>query len=253
MKLRFAILGCLGFCTTALAQLSPPGMGETKIAYWSAIGVSQKVSENNSTTAYVGWGMISGTDSDSPLEKPSIFVVNEEFYHKFGKNWKGSLALSYRRQHEYDESEDLPETDVMQQEFRAYGRIQYALDLGGVKWATTFRQEARRFCADDFSNVEDGLQLRTRFKTQFFVPMDAAEHHSIMGSAEALFSAARDSHEGWDGMGYKESRFCLYYSLSPESLPLTFDIGYMNDLIGHGSHTTDASYVAMDIIVKDPF
>lgn len=253
MKIVLAILAYLGFTVTATAQLSPPGMGETKTAYWSAIGINQKLDENNSSTTYIGLGRISGEAGSDPMDKPSIFIVNEEFYHKFSPHWRYSLALSYRRQHEYEAVESLAETDVIQQEFRAYGRLQYGLRIGSVKWNNTIREEARRFYADDFSAVENGFQLRTRFKTQVSVPLDAGAHSAILGSAEALFSAARDSDHGWQGMGYKESRFCLYYSLSPESLPVTFDVGYMNDLIGHGSHTTDASYVAMDIIVKDPF
>ncbi|MCW4467573.1 DUF2490 domain-containing protein [Flavobacterium sp. MFBS3-15] len=251
MKIRFAILACLGVAATAWAQLSPPGMGATKTAYWSAIGINQKLGENNSTTAYLGWGRVSGADGGSPVDMPLIFVANQEFYHKFSPRWKYSVALSYRRQHEYEAGEGLADTDAIQQEFRVYGRLQYSQDIGGVKWATTLRQEVRRFYADDFSDAEYGLQLRTRFKTQVSVPLNS--HNSIMGSAEALFSASRDNHAGWQGMGYKESRFCLYYSLSPESLPVTFDVGYMNDLMGHGSHTADASYVAIDIIVKDPF
>lgn len=74
-----------------------------------------------------------------------------------------------------------------------------------------------------------------------------------MGSAEALFAMADDKTEGWDDPEYKEARFCLYYSYSPHNMPVTFDIGYMNDLIGNGHDTEDASYIAMDIIIKDPF
>ena len=74
-----------------------------------------------------------------------------------------------------------------------------------------------------------------------------------MGSAEALFSITNDSSKGWGKPDYKESRFCLYYCYSPDDFPVTFDIGYMNDLIGYGSHITDASYLAVDIIIKNPF
>ena len=253
MKIRSAIMACLGFSVAATAQLSPPGMGETKEAYWSAIGLNQKLTEKDNSITYVGVGRISGIQEDGVMNKPSIFVVNEEVYHKLSTHLKYSGALSYRRQHEYDAGPGIAGTDEIKQEFRVYGRLQYGLEIASVKWNNTLREEARKFYADDFSDVENGFQLRTRLKTQVVIPLDHESHNTILWSAEALFSAASDSHHGWDGMGYKESRFCLYYSLSPANIPVTFDIGYMNDLMGHGSQMADANYLAMDIIVKDLF
>jgi hypothetical protein len=239
--------------STAVAQLSPPGMGETRTAFWSALGIKQSLDEKNTSTTYVGLGRISGAKSNNSVAMPSIFVVNQEFYHKLGTQWNCSMALSYRRQHEYDESFDAPEAEAINQEFRLYGRLQHIKNFGNLKWATTLRQEVRKFYTEDFAQVPDGLQLRTRLKTQFLVPLDADAQSSLMGSAEALFAMADDSNKGWGSPAYKESRFCLYYCYSPASLPITFDIGYMNDLIGYGQNTTDVSYLAMDIIVANPF
>lgn len=239
------------FSVTALAQLSPPGLGTTNTAFWSAIGVQKKLDEKNYAMTYVGQGRISGTETDNPFDMPSIIVLNEEIYHKVNSHLKYSYALSYRRQHEYDEGFDATESNIINQEFRVYGRLAYAVNLGSVKWTTTLRQEMRKFYTDDFKPVSDAFQLRTRLKTQLLFPVD--RHSSLMGSAEVLFAMANDSEEGWGRPDYKESRFCLYYSYSPDDLPVIFDIGYMNDLIGHGQHFTDASYIAMDIIIKDPF
>ncbi|WP_181369415.1 DUF2490 domain-containing protein [Flavobacterium album] len=228
-------------------------MGETKTAFWSAAGVKQELDNINTSMTYVGFGRISGSNEADPLDMPSIFVLNQEFYHKFSPDWKYSFALSYRRQHEYDESFEENKQDAINQEFRFYIRLQYTADLGTVRWTTTLRQEARKFYTDDFAEVPDGLQFRTRLKTQLVVPLDNAGVNSVAGSAEALFAIAKDNSEGWGNFEYKESRFCLYYSLSLKDIPVTFDIGYMNDLIGYASDTYDANYIAMDIIVKDPF
>ncbi len=241
------------FCTTALAQLSPPGMGGTNTALWSAVGVKQGLNEKNTSMTYVGFGRISGANEGDPLGMPSIFVVNQEFYHKFSPDWKYSFAVSYRRQHEYDESYEDKEKDAINQEFRVYGRLQYTADFGDTKLTTTLRQEVRKFYTDNFAQLPNDFQLRTRLKAQYAVPLDIAGMSNLMGSAEALFAVSNDSSEGWGSMVYKETRFCLYYNFSPQSLPVAFDVGYMNDLIGHGSHTVDASYLAFDVIVKDPF
>lgn len=254
MKTLFTTLYfALFFSFTAIAQLSPPGLGSTNTAFWSAVGVKQKLSEKNSSITYVGMGRISGIESNNAFSMPSILVLNEEFNHKLNKNWSYSAALSYRRQRQYDEGFEELESTVVNQEFRVYGRLKYSVDLGSAKWSTTFRQEVRKFYTADFAQVPDGLQLRSRLKTQLLFPLDSDKENSLMGSAEALFAIANDSGTGWGTPAYKESRFCLYYCYSPDSLPVTFDVGYMNDLMGHGHHTTDASYLAVDIIIENPF
>lgn len=250
--LLFTLYFSFVFSVAALAQLSPPGLGKTNTAFWSAVGVKQKLNEKNSSTTYFGLGRISGKGND-PFNMPSIYVINQEFYHKLNTNWTYSAALSYRRQHEYDESFEDEESSAINQEFRVYGRLQYKTNFNDVKWTTTLRQEVRKFYTDDFTRVPDGLQLRTRLKTQLLVPLDNDSENSLMGSAEALFAIANDSDTGWGNLAYKESRFCLYYIYSPDNFPVTFDVGYMNDLIGNGHHITDVSYLAMDIIIENPF
>ena len=249
LTLSFSFL----FSVTALAQLSPPGLGKSNTAFWSAVGVKQKLDEKNSSTTYFGMGRISGTKENNPFNVPSIVVINQEFYHKLNTNWTYSAALSYRRQHEYDEGFDKEESAGINQEFRLYGRLQYSTNVGNSKWTTTLRQEVRKFYTADFGAVPDGLQLRTRLKTQFFVPLDNDSENNLIGSAEALFAMANDSNEGWGNPEYKESRFYLYYSYSPHSLPVTFDVGYMNDFIGYGHNITDVSYLALDVIIENPF
>lgn len=251
--LLFVFIVCLAFSLKTFAQLTPPGLGETRSAFWSAVGVSQKLDEKNTSKTYFGTGYISGTENNNLLNAPSIMVLNQEFYHRLNSKWQYSYALSYRRQHEYDENFNVPLDMGIKQEFRIYGRVGYTVALGKVKWTTTLRQEVRKFYTDDFDQVTDGLQLRTRLKTQLFIPLDNDSENTIMGSAEALFAMSKDSNEGWSSPEYKEARFCLYYSYSPESMPVTFDVGYMNDLMGNGHDTSDAGYLAMDIIIKDPF
>lgn len=251
--LLFTLYFSFIFSVASLAQLSPPGLGKTNTAFWSAVGVKQKLDDKNSSTTYFGLGRISGAQGNDPFNMPSIYVINQEFYHKLNSNWTYTAALSYRRQHEYDEGFDNEESSTINQEFRAYGRLQYTTNFDKSKWTTTLRQEVRKFYTDDFNQVPDGLQLRTRLKTQLLVPLDNDSENSLMGSAEALFAIADDNDTGWSNFAYKESRFCLYYSYSPDNLPVTFDVGYMNDLIGNGHHITDVSYLAMDIIIENPF
>ncbi|MXN92072.1 DUF2490 domain-containing protein [Flavobacterium sp. Sd200] len=253
--LLFYILTLLFSNFYASAQISPPGLGSTKNAFWSAVGVRQKLDTKNTSLTYIGLGRISDPEGDAnPFKKQSIVVLNEEIYHKINPHWQYSYALSYRRQNQYENENpyDL-ETPSIHQEFRGYGRINYTTAIGEVKLKTTYRQEIRKFFTPDFGEVEDDLQLRSRFKTQATVALDSDHENSLLGSAEALFSDSNDDTNGWSGFEYKESRFCLYYSYAPHNIPVVFDVGYMNDLVGHGHHLQDSNYLAVDIIVENIF
>ena len=243
------------FIPNCNAQLSPPGLGTTQSAFWGAVGVRQKLDEKNTSVTYVGIGRISDPEGDAnPFNKQSIIVLNQEFYHKLNTHWQYSYALSYRSQNQYSSKEPYKaESPTTHQEFRGYGRLSYTAKTGSVNWKSTFREEIRKFYTPDFETVEDDFQLRSRFKTQATIPLDVYSESSLIGSAEALFSISNDDTEGWGDFEYKESRFCLYYSYAPHSIPVTFDIGYMNDLIGHGHHIKDANYLAFDIVLENVF
>jgi|GEM_PF-3290907 len=74
-----------------------------------------------------------------------------------------------------------------------------------------------------------------------------------MASSEQLWSTKRDfATKDWSKLSYQESRFLLYYSFSPQKMPLQFNVGYMNNLLGakkpHAVH-----YIAFDVIAKNIF
>ncbi|MUV02425.1 DUF2490 domain-containing protein [Flavobacterium rakeshii] len=255
MRMKFLLLTVFlsVFCNRLTAQISSPGLGETNNASWSAIGIKQQLDEKNTSVSYVGFGRISGMDESNPFGYPALFVLNEEVSHKINNHWKYSGAISYRRAHEYGEDVAEPEQEMIEQEFRLYGRVKYTTTLGRFKWTNTARQEARKFYTEDFSRVPDDLQLRTRLKSQLYYSLDHDRENIVTASAEALFSISKDRSEGWDNLNYKEARFCLYYTYNPDDFPMIFDVGYMNDLIGTGNNISDVSYIAFDIIIENPF
>lgn len=236
----------------AYSQITPPGLGKTNSASWFAIGLKQKLNEKNTSVTYLGLGRVSGTDESEPINYPALFVADQEFSHKLNNHWKYNVALSYRRQHEYTNGFKEPAAYI-KQEFRFYTRLKYALKFDKFKWAGTVRQEVRKFYNDDFSRLPNDFQLRTRLRSQLYYSLGSHSRHILSVSAEALFSIAHDADAGWDNFDYKESRFCLYYTFKPQNIPVVFDVGYMNDLIGYGGDVTDVNYLAFDIIVENPF
>lgn len=182
--------------------------------------------------------------------------MNQEFYNHYAERWQYSYALSYRREQVYEAQPPYGEaTPSAEQEFRVYGRYSYILPGRRLKFTNTLRQEFRKFFTPDFGAAEENFQLRTRYKTQLAVSLDAGGVHKIIGTAEALFAISRlhEPQPAWTAFAYKESRFNLYYSLSPKSIPFTFDLGYMNNLIGTGHNTVDVPYLALDVVWERPF
>ncbi|SEK77909.1 DUF2490 domain-containing protein [Parapedobacter koreensis] len=256
----FLFIALFSYFPVVFAQISPPGLGSTATASWIAFGIKQNLNAENtkSSTTYLGFGRISDPHLGSnPARHPAIMVLNQEFYHQFADRWQYSYALSYRRQNQYQESDAhfVPDSIPIQQEFRLYGRMAYTHPLGKSKWTNTFRQEVRKYFDPDFGAVEENIQFRTRAKTQLTIPLDVDGNQKIVGGAEALFAISEENVPGheWSPFAYKESRFTCYYSFQPSKSPLTLDIGYMNNLIGHGHHTKDVQYIALDVIWNNPF
>lgn len=247
-------IGCCGFLPS-LAQISSPGLGKANTASWMAFALRQNLDSAGikQSVTYAGIGTISDPDNYNPYTKNSIYVINEEFYHKLGKNWQYSVALSYRRQKDYEETAPFYETKVgPKQEIRFYGRLSYTVKYNKVKWVNTFRQELRTFYTPQFGEWEEPIELRTRFRSQLTAPV--SPKHRIVTSLEVLWAIhkERNPENKWSAYGYKESRFCLYLSTTLSKLPFVANLGYMNNLIGY-EKPVDVHYLMMDVIWENPF
>lgn len=242
----------------SFSQISPPGEGIAHTADWFAFGVRQELdtveSRNWQSMTYIGLGRKSNPDNYNPFFKSEIFVLNQEFYHQLQNNWQHSFALSYRRQDEYIQTPPFEHAKPrLQQEFRLYGRLSYTFKASQIKLIPTFRQEFRKFYSPNFKNISEEYQFRSRFRLQLTTNLNHTETHRLTASSEQLFSISKETlQDSWTSFIYKESRFSLYYSYSPQTLPLTFSIGYMNNLVGL-KNTYDVHYLAFDIVIENPF
>lgn len=252
------LLYYLAFTTYCKAQISPPGLGASNTASWMALGIRQSLDSANKIQSftYVGLGRTSGPTSQNPYYRQAIFVLNQEFYHSFHKHWRYSAAVSYRSQNEYQDHEPYESASpAHSQEFRVYGRYMYQLKLKRFKFVATYRQEFRSFFKPDFDPSQSPYQLRSRFRLQAAVTLDNHKAHRLSASFETLFSSSQISNSAttWSTFGYKEARFCFYYSVDPRNASLIFNVGYMNDLIGRGANVQSVSYLAFDVIWENPF
>ncbi|WP_165850779.1 DUF2490 domain-containing protein [Chryseobacterium sp. 5_R23647] len=242
---RFLIIFTVCFFAVNLsAQISPPGLGHAKTASWLAAGVKQKLSKNWESMSYFGMGR-TGETSLNPIEKPSILVLNQEFYKQLKNNWKYSFAVSFRNQKEKNTADN---NIVDQQEIRLYGRLSHVFKSSKLKVTPTFRQEFRKFFAPKSLEDAESFALRSRLRLQLSIDLNEDASKKIILSSEQLFSTEKDAvSKEWSDWKYHESRFLAYYSVTPKNSAVTFDIGYMNNLVG-GSHPYDVSYLAFDVV-----
>lgn len=252
------VIGASLLSNDIVAQITPPGMSSTNMASWFAVGIRQELDtipgKGWQSMTYAGIGLKSNPDNYNLVQKPAIFVVNQEFYHQFHHHWQYSIGLSYRRQDKYQDISPYEHlTPSIQQEFRFYSRLSYILKTSRLKFAPTFRQEFRRYFEPNFKNPTEIYQFRSRIRLQLTVNLNTKKTHRLIFSSEQLFSISRTTTPSkWTNFNYRESRFSLYYSYSPEKLPFIVNIGYMNNLVGTKTPTTNHSF-GFDIIIENPF
>lgn len=259
IKKLFIGLFTIGIITNTLkAQISPPGLGDTNTAFWTAFGIKYQLDPTGKTQAlsYIATGRKSSPANNNPLSQQAIFVLNHEVYHSFTPHHQYSYAISYRRQPKYESNSPYKKEGV-EQEFRVYGRYCYTFNLG-KRWKlkNTARQEFRKFFSPDFRNTEEDFQLRTRFKSQLIYNVSAKNNQKLTLSTEALFSISHLNESGshWNSFGYREMRIATYYIFTIPHSPFTVDVGYMNDLIRDSKsiHQGGVHYLAADIIWNIP-
>ena len=139
----------VGFVLCAInsfAQISPPGVSDANIAFWSVFGLSQKISDRWLLSVYTGNSRQSDPDNIALFKKQAIFVINEETTFNFNKTFSLAACASYRIQNQYaDEEPFRPAVPATKNQERYYLRFHYREQIGKTKLKFSFRPEFRRF------------------------------------------------------------------------------------------------------------
>ncbi|MEO9953670.1 DUF2490 domain-containing protein [Nonlabens sp.] len=255
VTLRFLLI-CLLITTVyskCLAQFTPPGLGQTKLASWYAVGLKQNLNKekNLNSTTYLGLGLISNPDSYNLFEKKSIYVINEEVSHRFKNHWQYSIALSYRWQQKYNATEPYEKaTPEARQEIRYYNRFSYLNSFKKINYSFSYRPELRLFYNPNFSTAEESVQFRSRLRGKMSFHTNSLHTSKLSTTVELLFSTSKTN--SWSTFQYKEARFSLYYSTDLPNQHTTLSIGYMNNILGT-TNITYAHYLAFDVLINNPF
>lgn len=252
-KLFFILSIVLLYARSSQAQISAPGLGDIELGNWYAVGLRQDITKDLESMTYVGTGFKIGEGDNPTAPRPSILVVNQEFYHDLNSHWKVSLAGSYRSQEEKISTISLENTTSIQQEFRVYGRVSYISKIGKAKLTQTARQEVRRFVDQDWNNTDSPLELRSRLKSQVAVALDHNQQHTLTAGAEMLFSAKKNNDSNnWSALGFKETRLTMFYTYRLKESPIALSVGYMNNMLKEKNYRSN-HYLSFDVVIENPF
>ncbi len=256
----YLILSLSLFATFPLfAQFSPPGLDGTNAVGWGAVGFNQSLGKKVTLIAYAGLGRVSNPNSWDLVQKPGIFVYNQEFQYKFSSRWQASLAQSFRSQNLYNKQAPYEADEPAHQyEIRYYARLYYKHSLGKVAATYSFRPEIRTFYTPTWQPTSRPLELRFRLKGQLNVPLDNRQTNFFIGSNEVL--SALDEYRSdvislprhtWSPYHFTEDRLALYFRHVFKKSATILDIGVMEQFKS-GGHFKPVSYLAFDVLFQNP-
>lgn len=238
----------------SFGQVTPPGLADGDAA-WMAVGLKQRLSNKKwSSKTVVGLARIGGEKTKNPFYRNGMFVLNQDFTNKFSKKWSYGFGLSYRRRNLYRNTLSFqPANPSIEQEFRLNGKIAYAYSTNRIKLSPSLKEEVRKFYTPSFDEFVKRIEFRTRFRITLTASLNKKKTHQLILISEQLFPVTQFSPSGeWTKLLYDESRFSLFYRFAPKTLPVAFELGYTNRLIGSKKAYSD-HYFTFDIMINNPF
>lgn len=254
---HFSLLLFVLCSTLSFAQLTPPGLGSnSKVNGWFAVGLDQKLDSAGrfSSMTYFGMAGQSTIENTNMFDRLGILVFNQEVKFRFHPTWNVSLAASYRHQNEFEKTYPyLAAEDRFKQEFRVYSRI---TKNWKKKWipSIAFRQEYRRFYDPGFREWEVSSAFRSRLKFQSEFNLVSSKKLTALIGTEFLFSTEfQEDTQSWQHFQYGETRLSAIISYHSNNHHITYNLGYMNDLLHVPAGNKSVHYISASIVFKNIF
>jgi hypothetical protein len=259
--LFLSIILFIGFPNSEVAaQISPPGLDDTRIVLFGALGINQSIGKKWFNQSYIGVSRFSDPNNNSILKKQAIDVVEQQTYRQFGKHWQLAFCLSFRGQNMYSDQppydDDIPS---LRREIRYYLRLFYRHQSGRFSFAYSLRPEWRNFYSPDWSNFyESPKALRYRAKAQAGLTLGNGKNNSIIISNEVLFVQVQQRQEQgdlrWTPVSFSEDRIATYYRHTFKKPSIILDLGMMQQLnFKNSSFVNDFVHFAFDVLFINPF
>lgn len=242
---------------SSFGQLTPPGLGNnSKMNAWFVIGLDQKLDSAGRffSMTYFGLAGQSTVADMNVFDRLGIFVLNEEVKFRFKPSWSVSLAASYRHQNEFQKTYPyLAAEDQFKQEFRLYSRITKTWKKKAIP-SIAFRQEYRKFYDPKFRDWKVSSAFRSRLKFQSEFNLTSAKRVRAAIACEFLFSTEfKEESQEWQHFQYGETRLSAIISYYTKNGKISYNTGYMNDLLHVSAGEKSIHYISMGIIFKNVF
>jgi len=256
----FVIVSFLTFASECLAQLSPPGLDDTHVVLWGAVGTSQSINEKWSIQSYIGASRFSNPNNSTVLKKQAIYVIDEQVYRSLNKHWQLGACVSFRGQNMYsDEAPYDNAIPALRREMRYYLRLFYRHHTGRFSFAYSLRPEWRNFYSPDWSRFYTSPQMmRYRIKAQASFAFGHSRNSSFVLANELLFIEAQQRQPSgdlkWNSVAWSEDRISTYYRYAFKKKKIMVDLGMMQQLnFNNNKFVNDFVHFAIDAIFIDPF
>lgn len=258
-KSKVILIMCL-WANVSIAQLSPPGLDDTHVVLFGAVGLNQTIGKKWFNQSYIGGSRFSDPSNSSILKKPAIFVIEQQTYRQFGKHWQLGFCVSVRGQNMYDD--DPPyESNIpsLRREVRYYLRLFYRHQSGRFSFAYSLRPEWRNFYDPDWNNFQPSPKaLRYRAKAQAGYAIGHSSRSSLILANEFLFVETEQrllsGDLSWTPVTVSEDRITTYFRHTFKKPAIIADVGMMQQLnFKGGAILNDFVHFAFDVVFVNPF
>lgn len=247
-KLSAALLFC---AMNAFGQISPPGLDDTHMGFWSAIAFNQKLSPRWDVTIYLGESRESDPDNFTFFKKQALYVFNEETRLHFNERFSLAFCASYRIQNRYMARPPYgPANPEIRNEERYYLRFYFREKIGKAKLTFSIRPELRLYASANHSRWKPvDEELRFRVKGQISVPFRTPANQLIIAN-EILSATDHENRQGdahWTAYAFTEDRLTLFFRHTFQNV--ITDVGLMHQIKGDGNAIV---HLALDLILTNP-
>lgn len=242
----------LVYTINVFGQISPPGLDDTNLAFWSALAMNQKLSDWWNVSVFVGESRQSEPDNLALVKKQAMYVINEETMFNFNKTMSLSACASYRVQNRYEAEKPYgPDDPETKNEQRYYLRFYIRERIGKTKLTFSLRPELRRFSSTNnhaWKPIDE--EMRFRLKGQVSIPLNNPSNQ-FMISNETLSATDHEIIEDtkhWTPYAFTEDRVGTFYRHIFSNV--ITDIGVMQQIKRDGQYNIQ---LAFDLILTNPF
>jgi len=256
-SIRFILL-CVAWFGTLVplkAQVGPQAL-DCRTAIWTNIQLDQSLPRQWTWTSVLAYSQRSTDTTSNPFAHFGVVGIRQEVSKRLSPHFRFSGGVFYSAIGTGGLSEPNPK---YLNELRLYPRVYYDYARPCWRFSAQLRLEVRYLFGPLFEDIDRPFQLRLRSSVRMFVPLDKAQHYTLIFNTELFFPADVSRNEQgnpnvWHTPTLRENRTLLYLrtALSKRVL-LDFGAMVQTRLPYQSFAASSAFYLGFGLIVSNPF